>query len=73
MGSEEKGEAQRLGMWRNFPELPAIREGRLYNRRSYILLRPGPRLAEGFEEIARFIHPECFPEAKEGAQAADSH
>lgn len=72
MGSEEKDEAQRLGIWRNFPELPAIREGRLYNRRSYVLLRPGPRLAEGFEEIARFIHPECFPEAKEGAQAADS-
>ncbi len=72
MGSEEKDEAQRLGIWRNFPELPAIREGRLYNRRSYVLLRPGPRLAEGFEEIARFIHPECFPGVKEGAKAADS-
>lgn len=72
MGSEEKEEGQRLGIWRNFPELPAIREGRLYTRRSYILLRPGPRLAEGFEEIARFIHPECFPEPQENPQAADS-
>jgi iron complex transport system substrate-binding protein len=60
MGSEEKGERQKLGIWRNFPELPAVREGRVYGRRSDTLLRPGPRLAEGFEEIARFIHPERF-------------
>jgi iron complex transport system substrate-binding protein len=60
MGSEEKDETQLLGVWQNFPELPAVRNGRLYGRRSYTLLRPGPRLAEGFEEIARLIHPERF-------------
>jgi len=60
MGSEEKGEAQLLGVWQSFPELPAVRNGRLYGRRSYALLRPGPRVAEGFEEIARLIHPERF-------------
>jgi len=60
MGSEEKDEEQRLSIWRNFPELPAVKEHRIYNRGSYTLLRPGPRLAEGFEEIARFIHPERF-------------
>jgi iron complex transport system substrate-binding protein len=60
MGSEEKAEAQLFGIWRNFPELPAVRNRRLYGRRSYTLLRPGPRLAEGLEEIARLIHPECF-------------
>jgi len=61
MGSEEKEEAQLLGVWRNFPALPAVRNGRLYGHRSDTLLRPGPRLAEGFEEIARLIHPERFP------------
>lgn len=60
MGSDEKNAAQRLGVWSHFPELPAVRNGRVYNRRSDTLLRPGPRLAEGFEEIARFIHPEVF-------------
>jgi iron complex transport system substrate-binding protein len=64
MGSEEEEESQRLGVWRNFPELPAVREGRLYGLHSDTLLRPGPRLAEGFEEIARFIHPERFQENK---------
>ncbi|HEV8717180.1 MAG TPA: helical backbone metal receptor [Candidatus Binatia bacterium] len=61
MGSEEKDPDQLFGVWQNFPELPAVRNGRLYGRRSYTLLRPGPRLAEGFEEIARLIHPEWFP------------
>ena len=60
MGSDETGEAQLLGVWQNFPELPAVRNGRLYGRRSYALLRPGPRLAEGFEELARLIQPERF-------------
>jgi iron complex transport system substrate-binding protein len=61
MGSEEKkNETQVFGVWKNFPSLPAVRNGRLYGRRSYTLLRPGPRLAEGFEEIARLIHPERF-------------
>jgi iron complex transport system substrate-binding protein len=61
MGSEEKDKEQRLGVWRNFPALPAVKEKRVYGRHSYSLLRPGPRLAEAFEEIARFIHPERFP------------
>lgn len=60
MGSEEKNKEQRLGVWRNFPALPAVKEKRVYGRYSDSLLRPGPRLAEGFEEIARFIHPERF-------------
>jgi iron complex transport system substrate-binding protein len=60
MGSEEKEKEQRFGVWKNFPELPAIRERRLYGGFASIFLRPGPRLPEGFEELARFIHPECF-------------
>jgi len=61
MGSEEKDEEQRLGIWRNFPELPAVREKRVYGRLSYALLRPGPRLARALAEVARLIHPERFP------------
>jgi len=60
MGSEENDKHQYLGMWQNFPTLPAVRDGRVYGTQSYTVLRPGPRLPEGFEEIARLIHPERF-------------
>lgn len=60
MGSEENDKAQYLGIWRNFPTVPAVRDGRVHGTRSYTVLRPGPRLPDGFEEIARLIHPERF-------------
>ncbi len=65
MGSEENDKAQYLGIWKNFPTVPAVRDGRVYGTRSYTVLRPGPRLPEGFEEIARLIHPERFPSSDE--------
>ena len=60
MGSEENDKEKYLGMWKNFPTVPAVRDGRVYGTRSYTVLRPGPRLPDGFEEIARLIHPERF-------------
>jgi iron complex transport system substrate-binding protein len=65
MGSEENDKAQYLGIWKNFPTVPAVRDGRVYGTRSYTVLRPGPRLPDGFEEIARLIHPERFQESHE--------
>lgn len=58
MGTEEN--ARVLDFWKQFPSLPAVREQRLYGYRSYQLLRPGPRMPEAFETIARAIHPEKF-------------
>ena len=61
MGSEETQDAeQQLGIWRNFPTVPAVRDGRLHGRLSAAILRPGPRLPEAFEELARLIQPERF-------------
>ncbi|MBM4256404.1 MAG: hypothetical protein FJ147_10940 [Deltaproteobacteria bacterium] len=60
MGSEEHDKARYLGIWKNFPTVPAVRDGRVYGTRSSTVLRPGPRLPDGFEEIARLIHPERF-------------
>ncbi len=58
MGTEE--DAHVLDFWKQFPSLPAVREQRLYGYRSYQLLRPGPRMPEALETIARAIHPENF-------------
>lgn len=61
MGSEEgQDPEQRLGIWKNFPAVPAVRDGRLHGRLSFAILRPGPRLPEAFEELARLIQPERF-------------
>lgn len=61
MGSEEHvGTAGVTDFWKTFPSIPAVRDGRIYAHEEYHLLRPGPRMAEALETLARFIHPERF-------------
>ncbi len=40
--------------------LTAVKKGAVYEIDSNLVLRPGPRLADGLEIIARRIHPEIF-------------
>jgi len=58
MGTEEN--TQVLEFWKQFPSLPAVREQHLYAYRTYELLRPGPRIPEALEMIARAVHPERY-------------
>ncbi len=39
---------------------PAVRNGRVYAIDGDLLMRPGPRLVDGLEQIARALHPEAF-------------
>jgi cobalamin transport system substrate-binding protein len=39
---------------------PAVRNNRVYKINEDHLQRPGPRLVEGLEEMARALHPEAF-------------
>jgi iron complex transport system substrate-binding protein len=61
MGNDD--DASPMDFWRTFSTIPAVREGRVYGHRAFVLLRPGPRVAEALETVARFIHPEMFEEA----------
>lgn len=45
------------GQWRN---IPAVRNGRIVVFDSDIVTRPGPRIVEGFEQIASSLYPERF-------------
>ena len=47
-------------MWERFTSLPAIKNGRLYTADGNLLHRYGPRIVDGLEQLARFIHPEAF-------------
>jgi iron complex transport system substrate-binding protein len=70
MGSEETTDrASAVAFWGEFPTIPAVRDQRLYGYRAYELLRPGPRVAETLEAVARFIHPERF----EPDKSTDEH
>ncbi len=45
-----------------FKNSPAIKNGRVYKINADLLSRPGPRLVDALEQIARFLHPEKVPE-----------
>jgi iron complex transport system substrate-binding protein len=48
------------GFWRELSILPAVRDRRVHVYTDYSLLRPGPRVAQVLEAVARMIHPERF-------------
>jgi len=47
-------------MWKRLTSVPAIQAGQLYSADLSILHRYGPRVPDGIETLARFIHPEAF-------------
>jgi len=57
MGSERDQFSQH---WADLKSIPAVQHRRVYRYPSDKILRPGPRIGEGLEEIARLLHPECF-------------
>jgi len=65
MGNEERaGTEGMLEFWNAFPTIPAVQAHRVFGYKAYQLLRPGPRLPEAFEAIARAIHPERFERSR---------
>jgi len=57
------GTSQTLEFLKNEDRLKAVsarRDGRIYGVDGNIVSRPGPRIIDGLEEFARFIHPELF-------------
>ena len=55
--SVSEGERQ---IWNRWNGLSAVQHGRLHVVSSDLLNRPGPRVVDGFEQLARAIHPEAF-------------
>ncbi len=52
--------------WRRWDSLSAVKQQRFHEVSSNLLNRPGPRVVEGLEQLARAIHPELFG-SNEGA------
>jgi iron complex transport system substrate-binding protein len=57
------GEVHLLASYPGWEKIPAFNSSRIYavNASAYFS-RPGPRIVDGLEQLARIIHPELFPE-----------
>jgi iron complex transport system substrate-binding protein len=44
--------------WKQWGQIPAVKQGRIHILNSDLLDRPSPRLVDGLEALARAIHPE---------------
>ncbi len=43
-----------------FRNSPAVKNGRVYSINADIVSRPGPRMADAAEQMAKMLHPEIF-------------
>ena len=43
-----------------FASLTAVKDGHVYVIDDDIIARPGPRLAQGLQELVKMIHPEAY-------------
>jgi len=43
--------------WGRFPNIPAVRDGRVHVVDAAVFNRPAPRLVDGLETLARLVHP----------------
>ncbi len=48
-------------LWQRWSTLSAVKHNRFHSISSDLLNRPGPRIVEGLERLARMLHPEAFP------------
>jgi iron complex transport system substrate-binding protein len=70
MGSENIAGQQRAAeeSWGKFPNLPAVKNKRIYVIDPDTVLRLGPRLPQGVQTVAKLLHPELFEQPKEPNQ-----
>ncbi|MBC8132326.1 MAG: cobalamin-binding protein [Deltaproteobacteria bacterium] len=57
--SAESQGARAVGYWSRWPELPAVRDKRVTAVEDAVISRPGARLVEGADLLARIIHPQA--------------
>ena len=60
-GSGEDLNYQYVLTEKRFKDIDARQSNRIYKIDSDLVSRPGPRIIEGLESFAKFIHPELFP------------
>lgn len=59
------GHDQGMAGWPADSRIPAVRDNRLYSVDPALFARPGPRVIDALEALAKIIHPEIFGEFKQ--------
>lgn len=54
--NQEEGQREAAKFWSRHPELPALRDGRVYLLQAGVLVRPGPRMATVADRLGEIIH-----------------
>lgn len=60
VGTVESVPPSEQQQWQRWTSLSAIKNQRIHEVSSNLLNRPGPRIVEGLEQLAKVIHPEAF-------------
>ena len=68
--SRQQQDAERF--WRRWPELPAVKNRRIYVLDADALVRLSPRLPEAVETVAQCLHP-ALPSLQGGSKATTVH
>jgi iron complex transport system substrate-binding protein len=68
-GTTIEGVSARAG----WGSMTAIQQMAVYPFDDNLVSRPGPRMVEGLEQLARLIHPELFAQQAEYSNEAGGH
>jgi iron complex transport system substrate-binding protein len=52
--------AHSVGQRPGFSAIPAVRSGHIFAMNDDLVSRPGPRIVDGLEQLARLLHPKAF-------------
>ena len=52
----QKDPKRALALWRRWSMIPAVANHRIYSLASVYFFRPGPRIVDGIEHLARLLH-----------------
>ncbi len=66
MGDEREADDQVVAFWARWTDIAAVKSGRVHAVDPDLTNRPGPRIVDALEHLARRLHPEAFPDGKEG-------
>jgi iron complex transport system substrate-binding protein len=68
MGNEREADDKVVAFWSRWTDLAAVKGGRVHAIDPDLTNRPGPRIVQALEHLARHLHPDAFVRGTEGGR-----